>query len=649
MDNGELLSYTLKRRGFLAMWLMLQQRWHAFSFGSSVRGLSWMIIVLGMVLVTITVVTTARNVVPVLTTPGTRPYYLLQSLVLVVSFNICLNYFCATAFSRRVGMAPADYVYRDPYGEDPAAVPYDDSNENESEEEEQLTAAVSGSAHPLDHTQPHLQPLQHRQVDVYKDGACQLEAGSSHVMAHTVGEWPPYPGNGLPLQAATGASLRKAPPATMTPVPQRPRGIQVVRVFGEEPPSTAARHSREHANGSQRASALPSSSNYPRVDNVMSEAEEENGEDERGTAAGASPPFLVSTRLSRCINHCWLLLLSAATGNRLRRTPLHACSNHCSRFSCARCCDAPPSTVADPSVLRELELLACTAERFGARQRSFRVLDAPRRYCSHCRRLKAPREHHCAICNECVAKMDHHCPWINNCVDAENQRYFILFISWLWIGTLLATAFIGYGVTRQQRYTARRELLYRQWLRSPAKEPLARELQNLRMPYGPSGVLLTSYPTIMVLGISITMLLCMTFFMYFNRRLVLENTTVIESIYVDEKRRHAYRFTGSVYRSPYDLGRWLNFLDMFSTVGDPFVKAVAESMPSQRAGSAGPPARLGTHQRGLLARFIMVVSRVGLVLWLVAFPTFRSTHSDGVHYTTFDALASGEQTSLLQP
>jgi len=65
--------------------------------------------------------------------------------------------------------------------------------------------------------------------------------------------------------------------------------------------------------------------------------------------------------------------------------------------------------------------------------------------CSACEDIKLARSHHCKVCNTCVLKMDHHCPWINNCVGQNNQRYFILFLSWLFIGCLYVL-FLGIPV-----------------------------------------------------------------------------------------------------------------------------------------------------------------------------------------------------------
>ncbi|KAL7067115.1 DHHC zinc finger domain-containing protein [Cryptosporidium serpentis] len=63
------------------------------------------------------------------------------------------------------------------------------------------------------------------------------------------------------------------------------------------------------------------------------------------------------------------------------------------------------------------------------------------RKCKKCGSIKLPRTHHCSVCRRCILKMDHHCPWIGQCVGLQNQRYFILFISWSFISCLLISLF----------------------------------------------------------------------------------------------------------------------------------------------------------------------------------------------------------------
>eukprot|EP01117_Protostelium_nocturnum_P011161 TRINITY_DN4054_c0_g1_i2.p1 TRINITY_DN4054_c0_g1~~TRINITY_DN4054_c0_g1_i2.p1 ORF type:complete len:231 (-),score=50.77 TRINITY_DN4054_c0_g1_i2:174-866(-) len=56
------------------------------------------------------------------------------------------------------------------------------------------------------------------------------------------------------------------------------------------------------------------------------------------------------------------------------------------------------------------------------------------RFCRKCNLPKPPRCHHCSVCRRCVLKMDHHCPWMLTCIGFYNQKYFLSFLIYLFIG-----------------------------------------------------------------------------------------------------------------------------------------------------------------------------------------------------------------------
>lgn len=63
--------------------------------------------------------------------------------------------------------------------------------------------------------------------------------------------------------------------------------------------------------------------------------------------------------------------------------------------------------------------------------------------CKKCDTIKAPQSHHCSTCKACIARMDHHCPWVNNCVGYYNQKHFLLFLIYVFVGSSYAIVLIS--------------------------------------------------------------------------------------------------------------------------------------------------------------------------------------------------------------
>lgn len=63
------------------------------------------------------------------------------------------------------------------------------------------------------------------------------------------------------------------------------------------------------------------------------------------------------------------------------------------------------------------------------------------RFCSVCETLSPPRSWHCNICDTCILKRDHHCIFTSCCIGYFNHRYFIMFVSYMFIATIYSTIF----------------------------------------------------------------------------------------------------------------------------------------------------------------------------------------------------------------
>ncbi|KAI3409963.1 hypothetical protein GPALN_006333 [Globodera pallida] len=56
------------------------------------------------------------------------------------------------------------------------------------------------------------------------------------------------------------------------------------------------------------------------------------------------------------------------------------------------------------------------------------------KYCNECKI-------HCPLCNICVLRKDHHCFLLGGCAGLANQRYFIVFLFWAFVGAIYGTTF----------------------------------------------------------------------------------------------------------------------------------------------------------------------------------------------------------------
>jgi palmitoyltransferase len=71
------------------------------------------------------------------------------------------------------------------------------------------------------------------------------------------------------------------------------------------------------------------------------------------------------------------------------------------------------------------------------------------RFCTICESIGPPRSWHCTTCNTCIVKRDHHCIFTACCVGHYNQRYFLMFIFYLFVSTLYSFIYNNYFIWKR--------------------------------------------------------------------------------------------------------------------------------------------------------------------------------------------------------
>ncbi|OMJ77992.1 hypothetical protein SteCoe_22316 [Stentor coeruleus] len=125
-----------------------------------------------------------------------------------------------------------------------------------------------------------------------------------------------------------------------------------------------------------------------------------------------------------------------------------------------------------------------------------------RRYCLMCHVFKPERCHHCSACNRCVLNMDHHCPWINNCVGFYNRKFFMLLLVYVLLSSYQSVFSLSF----------------------PVYEKILKVANTRRVDHYDDLILFAAFSLTLLLTITITL------FFKFHVRLIMTNSTTIESM-----------------------------------------------------------------------------------------------------------------------
>lgn len=152
-----------------------------------------------------------------------------------------------------------------------------------------------------------------------------------------------------------------------------------------------------------------------------------------------------------------------------------------------------------------------------------------KRYCLICNAFKPERCHHCSVCNVCVLNMDHHCPWVINCIGFYNRKFFMQLLFYVSLTTIYVDISEFYFII--------------DLINDLFKIRFHLSLVLLRT------VVLIGYAANFVFSIVITM------FLQFHIKLVINNSTTIESLDKYNKEENAR----------YNIGFYNNWIQVFGS------------------------------------------------------------------------------------
>ena len=189
-----------------------------------------------------------------------------------------------------------------------------------------------------------------------------------------------------------------------------------------------------------------------------------------------------------------------------------------------------------------------------------------KRYCLICNAFKPERSHHCSVCNICVLNMDHHCPWVDNCIGFYNRKFFMQLLLFVVILTLyvdISEIFFIFDMSMR---------LFKKYIKYS-------EIFHI-------GLAVICYIAVFIFSIIITM------FFKFHVKLVLNNSTTIESLDVEHKKDN----------DKFNIGQRQNFEQVFGS--DPLLWFIP--IPTKRGRPEGDGLTWKTNENSTLDSNIKV-------------------------------------------